>query len=309
MRRGKDTTHEVIVIGAGTAGLAAATEAVRCGLSTALFDNGMLGGLLANVGAVHGHVGAEDTAGAELISTMLGEAIEAGVDYQPCEVGELGISDEVWSVPGHGVKSRQVILATGARLSNLGVPGESELMGRGVSQCAYCDGGLYREKEVAVIGGGDSAFQEALHLAELCAVVTMVLRGGRPRARATFIGRAAETDNIRFRFLTDVREIIGSAEDGVTGVHLYDQEERTDEVLPVSAVFPFVGLTPATELAPTHARRDEAGGLVVDERMQTNQPGLYAIGAARTGHGGQVAHAIADAKTAAHAAWRATSGR
>ncbi len=301
MARAPRTTHQAAVIGAGIAGLAAATEAARCGLKTALFDDGLLGGLITNVGAVHGHPGQEGATGADLVNTMLGEALEAGVDYQPGAVEELTAMGTHWNLPGNGASALRVILATGAELRTLGVDGEERLTGRGVSQCAFCDGGLYKGKDVAVVGGGDSAFQEALHLAELCANVTMILRGRKPRARPTFVRQAADLGNMHFRWNTDVRKIIG--DDGVDAVCLQEQDGDED-VLSVAAIFPFIGLAPRTALAPAEARRDEDGGLLVDSGMQTDQTGLYAIGAARSGHGGQVAHAIADAKSAAQAAWR-----
>lgn len=297
------TTHQLIVIGAGVAGLAAAAEAARCGLAAALFDDGVLGGLITNVGIVHGHPGLEETSGADLVAIMLGEVLAAEVDYRPGAVGELAAEGDVWRLPEHGASAPAVILATGAELRTLGVPGEAELSGRGVSQCAFCDGGLYRGKDVAVVGGGDAAFQEALHLAELCANVTMILRGQRPRARPAFARQAADHANMHFRWHTQVREIIGDQADGVTGLRLAGPD-GAEETLPSAAVFPFIGLAPRTGLAPADARRDEAGGLIVDADMQTGQPGLYAVGAARAGHGGQLAHAIADAKTAAQSAWR-----
>ena len=300
----KRTSHQVIVIGTGVAGLAAATEAARCGLKTALFDDGVLGGLIMNVGAVHGHPGVDETTGADLVATMLGDALAAEVDYQPGEVSELAGDDGAWNLPAQGLSAAAVILATGAELRTLGVPGEAELTGRGVSQCAFCDGGLYREQDVAVVGGGDAAFQEALHLAEMCANVTMILRGQKPRARPAFARQAADHGNMHFRWQTEVREIVGDDAGGVTGLRLA-AEDGTEEVLATAAVFPFIGLKPRTALAPADAARDDAGGLIVDTDMQTSQPGLYAVGAARAASGGQLAHAIADAKTAAQSAWRA----
>ncbi|MDE0941798.1 MAG: FAD-dependent oxidoreductase [Alphaproteobacteria bacterium] len=297
--RAPRTTHQVAVIGAGIAGMAAATEAARCGLKTALFDDGLLGGLIINVNAIHGHPGAIDTTGADLVNTMLGEALEAGVDYQPGAVSELTAANDHWSLPANSVTARRVILATGADLRTLGVPGEEQLTGRGVSQCAYCDGGLYKGKDVAVVGGGDGAFQEALHLTELCASVTMILRSQKPRARPVFVRQAADLSNMHFRWNTEVQEIIGT--DGVDTVRLIDSGGK-EETLPIAAIFPFIGLTPKTAL--TNASKDDAGALIIDSHLQTDQPGLYAIGATRAGYGGQIAHAIADGKVAAQAAWR-----
>ena len=307
MPRANRTSHQVIVIGAGIAGLAAATEAARCGLKCALFDDGLLGGLITNVGALHGHPGGDETTGADLVATMLGEALAAEVDYLPGAVTELTATGEHWTLPGNDAAAPHIVLATGAELRTLDVPGEEQLSGRGVSQCAYCDGGLYGGQDVAVVGGGDGAFQEALHLAELCRTVTMILRGQRPRARPTFVKQAADQSQMQFRWRTEVREIVG--ESGVEAVRLHDRDGDAEEVLPIAAIFPFIGLAPRTTLAPPEARRDDAGGLIVDADMLTDRSGLYAVGAVRAGHGGQIAHAIADAKTAAHGAWRAERSR
>ena len=290
--------YEVAVIGAGITGLAAATEAANCGLKTALIDEGLLGGLVINVGDIHGHPGVTVISGADLINTMLNEAIEAGVDYCPETITDLSRQSDHWHLGE--VTATQVILGTGAELRTLDVPGEKKFAGRGVSQCAFCDGGLYKEKDVAVIGGGDAAFQEALHLADLCTNVTMILRGLKPRARPAFMRKAAEKNNMHFLWQTEVVKIIGA--EGVEAIELWNQEGPETKNLKVAAVFPFIGLVPRTNLVS--AACDESGALLVDEHMMTNQPGLYAAGAVRAGHGGQIAHAIADGKTAAQAIWR-----
>ena len=292
------TSNEVAVIGAGVAGLAAATEAARCGLNTALIDEGLLGGLIINVGDVHGHPGATGITGADLINSMLGEALEAGIDYCPVAVTDLSRQGDHWRLGE--ITAVHVILGTGAELRKLGVPGEAELSGRGVSQCAFCDGGLYKEQDVAVIGGGDAAFQEALHLANLCANVTMVLRGLKPRARPAFVRQAADRDNMHFCWQTEVVEIKGA--EGVEAIELRNIECGESKTLAVAAVFPFIGLAPRTGLVS--AACDESGALLVNEHMKTDQPNLYAAGAVRAGHGGQIAHAIADGKTAAQDIWR-----
>lgn len=291
-------THQIAVIGAGVAGLAAATEVARLGLKTALFDDGMLGGLITNVGTLDGPPNHNGEAGADLVTAMLGAALEAAVDYQMGSVAKLTAAGDYWRVSGdEEVMVPRVILATGAQLRHLDVAGEAALMGRGVSQCAFCDGGLYRDKDVVVVGGGDAAFQEALHLAEVCANVTILLRGQAPRARQSFVGKVTGQNNVRLRVHTDVREIIG--DDGVDAVRLYDQSLDAEETMAIDGIFPFVGLAPQTTLAPETTKRDDYGGLIVGADMQTDQNGLYAIGAARSQYGGQVVHALVDAQTVA----------
>lgn len=291
-------THQVVVIGAGIAGLTAATECAQRGLQTALFDDGFLGGLITNVGELDGPPDIQGQAGADIASIKLGEALENGVDYQMGDVEGLIASDGLWHIEGHELSAPKIILATGAKLRQLGVQGEEKFTGRGVSQCAFCDGGLYQGQDVAIVGGGDAAFQEALHLTELCAKVTMLLRGDGPRAKQHFIDAATAKDNLHIRTQTEVLEILGS--DGVDAIRTMDKATGSEETLDVAAAFIFVGLVPNTALAPETAARDSDKALIVDADMQTSAAGLYAIGAARSGYGGQIADAIADAVTAAN---------
>lgn len=292
-----ETTHEAIVIGAGIAGLAAARDIARLGVSVALVDSGYLGGLVVNVGALEGQEAFEGQSGADVVNGMLGEALESGADYQMDDVAALEAIDGGWKLPTLEISAPKIILATGADLRRLGVPGEEELMGRGVSQCAFCDGGLYREKDVIVIGGGDAAFQEALHLAEMCGVVTIVMRRTTPRARSAFVEKANALGNINIRTNTDVREIVG--ETGVDVVRLYDQALDQETVEPFAAIFPFIGVAPQTRLAGPDLERDAEGALIVDAMMRTKTPNFFAIGATRAGYGGQVPDALADAAAVA----------
>lgn len=295
-----DPTHDAIVVGAGLAGLAAVAEIARLGRAAALVDDGYLGGLVANVGHIEGGPEHAGKSGADLVDSYLGAALEAGADYRIGAAAAALRDGALWRLPDLELAAPCMVLATGAELRRLDVPGEAALTGKGVSQCAFCDGGLYREKAVVVVGGGDAAFQEALHLADICGEVTMLLRGAAPRARAAFVDRAQERDNLRVRTGVEVREIVGDAA-GVTGVRIFDRTSGAEERLPALAVFPFVGLAPRTALAPAAAARDAAGALVVDAGMGTSAAGLYAVGAARAGHGGAIADAMRDAAAVAAA--------
>ena len=291
-------THGAIVIGAGVAGLTAAAELAERGITSALVDDGFLGGLITNVGKLEGVEG-EAESGPDLVNTLLERALVAGADYRMGAVNTLQQDGALWRLPEQDASAPAIVLATGAALKQLGVPGETELTGRGVSQCAFCDGGLYRGKDVLVVGGGDAAFQEALHLADLCASVTVAIRGAAPRARADFVERLQAHSKVHVRTGLDIRAIIGT--DGVDAVRLHDQTSGSEEDHPIAAVFPFIGLAPQTALAPAEAERDADGALAVSPAMQTSLPGLYAVGAARAGHGGAIADAIADATAAAKA--------
>ena len=291
-------TYGAIVIGAGVAGLTAAAELAERGITTALIDDGLLGGLITNVGKLEGLEG-EAESGPDLVNTLLERALVAGADYRMGAVSVLQHDDALWQLPEQEATAPAIILATGAALKQLGVPGETELTGRGVSQCAFCDGGLYRGKDVLVVGGGDAAFQEALHLAELCASVTVAIRGAAPRARMDFVQRLQTHSNVHVRTSIDVRAIIGT--DGVDAIRLHDQASGSEKDHPIAAVFPFIGLAPQTALAPSEATRNADNALTVGSTMQTTLPGLYAIGATRANHGGTVADAVADAVAAAQA--------
>ena len=203
---GNGETHGAIVIGAGVAGLTAAAELAERGVSTALVDDGFLGGLITNVGKLEDvEVAAES--GPDLVNTLLERALVAGADYRMGAVNKLEEAGLLWRLPEQEMAAPAIILATGAVLKRLGVPGETELSGRGVSQCAFCDGGLYRGKDVLVVGGGDSAFQEALHLAKLCATVTLAIRGQAPRARPEFVKRLQAHGNVRIQAKTEVKSL------------------------------------------------------------------------------------------------------
>jgi len=287
-----------IVIGAGVAGLTAAAALARKGVATTMVDDGYLGGLVANVGHIDGVAPFEGQSGADLASALLGEALEAGVEYAMGETATLSLTPEGWMADNAEAPARFAVLATGARLRRLGVPGEERLTGLGVSQCAYCDGGLYRGQPVAVVGGGDAAFQEALHLAEIGCATTLLIRGAAPRARAAYVAAAKAAPSLALRFNVDVLEILG--ETGVDALRLNGRADG-EENLPVRAVFPFVGLTPNTALAPAGAERDATGAIKVDAAMQTGAADLFAIGAARAGFDGSLTTAAADAETAATA--------
>lgn len=289
-------THQAIVIGAGFAGLSAAVELAQSGVQTALVDDGYLGGLIANVGVLEVPGPCDGSSGADLAGDLLGRALEAGVDYRMGSVTALAPQDGVWTLPEPEIAAPSVVLATGARLRRLGVPGEDRLAGLGVSQCAFCDGGLYIGQPVVVIGGGDAAFQEALHLAEIGCAVTMLLRADRPRARQGFVERAAALTQ---RTETEVLEILGS--DGVEAVQIRNRRTGAEETLPTRAAFVFVGLSPQVALAPQDAARDSSGALQTDASRRTDAPGLYAIGAVRAGFGGDLLDAADDARAVAEA--------
>ena len=259
---------DLAVVGGGVAGLAAADEAVSQGLAVALFESGLYGGLVANVGALDGWPAA--VSGAELAFAWRDRLAEAGVRFHEEHVDAIRVQGRrrIVETDGGRYRARAVVAATGARLRRLGVPGEEALTGRGVSQCAFCDAGFFKDGDVAVVGGGDAALQEALHLAGYARSIAMIVRGSRLSARAGYGARAAPDPKFRFCWNSEVASIDG--ESGVEGVTLADGRR-----LEVSGVFVFIGLEPVAALAGE---------------------GVFAAGAVR--RAGSLAEAVADGQRA-----------
>ena len=296
------TTFDIAVIGGGIAGLTAAHHAALAGVSVAHFvENGLPGGLVMNVGALDGWPAAGPVGGAELAAGLLGQNEALGVTLVPSRVDAveggtlktLSGADGTW-------RARQVIVATGAALGTLDVPGTERLAGRGVSQCAWCDGGLYRDAEAVVAGGGDAALSEALHLGQFARAVTIVTRGETFRARRSYVSRVADDERFRLRWASEIVEVLGG--NGVEGVRVRDREAGNEEVIACSGLFVFVGLVPNAGLLGPAVARDAGGFVVTDATFETAAPGVFAVGAVRAGYGGRLTQAVAEATSAAERA-------
>ncbi len=289
---------DVIVIGQGYAGLTAARLAVERGLSTANFEAALFGGLIINLNELDPVPEGAEHSGAELASNLAMSNMDKGV--VTVSEGVIALErgdDDLWVVKtdSEAYAARHVIVASGARLRKLGVPGEAEFFGQGVSECADCDGPMFSGMETVVVGGGDSAFQEALALSQFASKVTIVMRGAAPRARADLIEHAAANPKLVQLTNTQVLAIEGAGGKGVEAVRIKTagQEER---VLAAGGVFVFIGLEPNTEFLPADLSRDAAGALITSEQCATALPGLWAIGAVRSGYGGLLTDAAADAE-------------
>jgi thioredoxin reductase (NADPH) len=292
-------SFDIAVIGGGIAGLTAAHHAALAGVSVGHFiANGMPGGLVMNVGALDGWPAAAAVGGAELAAGLLGRNAELGVSLVPSRIDS--IQAKTLSGPDGTWRAKQVIVATGASLRTLDAPGAERLAGRGVSQCAWCDGGLYRDAEVVVAGGGDAALSEAIHLAEFARSVTIVTRGEMFRARRSYVSRVADDERFKLRWASEVVEVLGDK--GVEGVRLRDNEAGSEEVVACNGVFVFVGLAANAALLPADVARDERGFVVTDAHFETASPGVFAVGAVRSGYGGRLTQAVAEATTAAERA-------
>ncbi|MES2999236.1 MAG: FAD-dependent oxidoreductase [Pseudomonadota bacterium] len=287
------TSHDIVVIGAGAAGLNAVKEALQAGLSCAWLEAQMFGGLILNVNELDGAV---QGSGAELSSTWMSEAMEAGGEN--LEAIASGIERDgdgfvVTSDAGRH-KARAVIVASGAALKKLGVPGEAELEHKGVSHCADCDGPMFQGQDVVVVGGGDSALQSAMVLSQYCGKVHLVHRRDTFRAQPHWIEAVKGAENVHVHFNSVVSEVVGT--DGVEGAKV------NGEVVACSGFFAFVGLQPSSDFLPEDIERDERGAVKTSASLETGMPGVFAAGVVRSGCGGTLEDAVADGQVAARSA-------
>ena len=297
--------YDVIIIGSGLAGLTAGLFAARYGLSTLVLEANIPGGHLINIGTIEDFPGFPDgIAGYELCPNLQRQAADQGAEFQREEVERLEGEDRFWSVitPEERHRAKAVILATGSSLKELGVPGEAKLMGRGVSHCASCDGPLYNGQWVGVVGGGDSALQEALMLTNYAEHVVVFHNGENFSAQYSYQQRALSNPKIKVRYRTAVEEIFGN--EVVTGVRA--RNSATDEVSQVelAGLFVYVGMKPNTAFLKNIVKLRDTGHVPTDGWMKTERDGLYAVGDIRQDSAAQAIAAAGDGATAAIAAYR-----
>jgi thioredoxin reductase (NADPH) len=288
--------YDLIVIGEGVSGLSCASHAARAGLRVATFESNLFGGLVLNVNELDGYPGAES--GTELASGLMQANSEAGITSVQEEVTGIaarGAAFDISTSAGGKHGARAVVIASGARLKKLGVPGEKEFEGRGVSSCADCDAPMFMNEEVIVVGGGDSAMQEALVLANFCGGVRVAHRGDKLRARQHLADRVAANPKISIMWKTTVDAILGGKM--VEKVRL--KRDGSIEEVPCAGVFAYVGLEPNSGLAPAGIARDAHGCLVTDGAFETAMKGIWAIGAVRAGYSGLLRDATTEAQRVA----------
>jgi len=295
--------YDVIIIGAGPAGLSAAIYSARGGLKTAIFEKAMVGGQINVTDEVENYPGFEEPlSGYELTAKMKAQAERFGADFIDEEIIALGLEGlcKVIETNGGKYRAKSVIICTGAHPRRLNVPGEERLTGRGVSYCATCDGALYRDKTVAVVGGGDSAIEEGIFLTRFAKKVIVIHRRDELRAQKIIQDRAFKNPKMEFIWDTVVQEIHG--EERIHKLELVNRKSKEISMLPVDGVFIYVGILPNNELLESRIELDSAGFVLTDEYMHTNVPGIYAAGDIRHTVLRQVVTATSDG---AIAAWSA----
>ena len=294
--------YDVVIVGGGPAGLAAALYTARMNLKTVVLDRGPLGGQLLNTDLVEDYPGFDSILGSELAMKMGEHARRFGVevrDFEPVkEIDVEGDAKVIRLETGEELRAPALIMAAGGLPRYLQVPGEQELAGRGVSYCAVCDGAFFKGQELAVIGGGDAAVEEGDFLTRYASKVYILHRRSELRAQPILIERARANPKIKFIFDAHVKEIIG--DNKVQAVH-YEQHGEKKE-LRVGGVFIFIGFVPNSTLLKVHVDHDAAGYLVTDRNMQTSVEGIWAVGDVRAQLTKQIATAVGDGTTAAVAA-------
>lgn len=298
-----ETKTDFAIIGGGPAGLAAASYGARAGMDTTVFEALGAGGQIVNIDRIENYPGfGEGISGWELASRFEEQARGFGARFVYAEIAAVERRDGLFAIVHQGgvCLCKAVLLATGAVHRNLGVPGEEDYRGHGVSYCATCDGPFFRGKRILAVGGGDTAVQESLYLSTLTDRLTVIHRRDRFRAQQRIVDRLTAKENVAIRLSTVLQEIKG---DGSKVVGAVLRDTRTGEVFEegFDAVFGFVGIVPRSELARTLGLRlDGAGYIETDQNMATSADGIFAAGDVRATPFRQVATACADGAVAAH---------
>lgn len=298
--------YDMVIVGGGPAGLAAALYACRARYKTLLVERIGLGGQLLTYEKVDNYPGfPEGISTFELTELFKAQALRFGMEHRSLEVTGLDLSGpvKVLHTSEGPMEAKAVIIATGCTPRKLQVKGEAEFTGRGVSYCAICDGPFYRNEEVAVIGGGDTAVEEAVYLTKFASHVHIIHRRDTLRAVKILQEEALANPKITVHWNRIVSEILGGPQ-GVTGLVLQDTATCARSELNVSGVFVFVGLLPNTQWVPEDVRRDALGFLITDDQMATSVPGVFAAGDVRSKSLRQIVTAVGDGATAAFCAGR-----
>ncbi|HEY2420284.1 MAG TPA: thioredoxin-disulfide reductase [Neobacillus sp.] len=299
----EEKIYDVIIAGAGPAGMTAAVYTSRANMSTLMIERGMPGGQMANTEEVENYPGYESILGPDLSTKMFEHAKKFGAEYAYGDIKEIVDHGEYKVVVAGSkeYKARAVIITTGAEYKKIGVPGEKELSGRGVSYCAVCDGAFFKNRELFVIGGGDSAVEEGVYLTRFASKVTIVHRRDQLRAQKILQDRAFNNEKVDFIWNHTIKSINGK--DGkvgsVTLVSTVDDEEQT---LDADGVFIYIGMVPLSKPFASLGITNENGYIETNDQMETKVPGIFAAGDIREKTLRQIVTATGDGSIAAQAA-------
>ncbi|MCY7029280.1 thioredoxin-disulfide reductase [Streptococcus sanguinis] len=297
--------YDTIIIGAGPAGMTAALYAARSNLKVALLERGIPGGQMNNTADIENYPGYANISGPELAEKMFEPLENLGVEHL------FGLVEKIEDRGGfkeiitedERFETKTVIIASGANHRHLGVPGEEDYNSRGVSYCAVCDGAFFRDEDLLVVGGGDSAVEEAIFLTRFAKSVTIVHRRDELRAQKVLQDRAFANEKIRFVWDSVVESIHGN-ERKVTGVTFKNVKTGETSQADFGGIFIYVGLDPVSEFAADLGITDEAGWILTDHQMKTSVAGIYAVGDVRQKDLRQITTAVGDGATASQEAYK-----
>ena len=298
-------SYDVLIVGGGVAGMTAGMYAANYGLRTGIVERMMGGASIINIEKIDNFPGfPEGISGAELGPAVQEQAMNAGADFIMGETSKVAKDGDyrVVSSDAGELRGKTVIIAAGSTLRQLGIPGEEEFFGRGVSQCATCDGPLYMNQVVAVVGGGDSAADEALTLTEYAERVLLVHRRDYFKAQKSLVDRVSDNRKIEVVWNTVIEEVLGP--DTVSGIRMRNTVTNLENVMELSGLFVYVGLEPNSSLVDGLLKTDNAGHIPTGVSMETEVPGVYAIGDLRQNSSSQLVSAAGDGATAAIAAYK-----
>ncbi|WP_312092688.1 thioredoxin-disulfide reductase [Niallia sp.] len=303
MKMTEEKIYDVIIIGAGPAGMTAAVYTSRANLSTLMIERGIPGGQMANTEEVENFPGFESILGPDLSNKMFNHAKKFGAEYAYGDIKEIVDGKEYKTVKAGSkeFKARSIIISTGAEYKKVGVPGEKELGGRGVSYCAVCDGAFFKNKRLFVIGGGDSAVEEGVYLTRFASQVTIVHRRDELRAQKILQKRAFDNDKVDFIWNHTIKAI--NEKDGKVGsVTLVSTVDQSEQELEADGVFIYIGMVPLSKPFEGLGITNENGYIVTNDQMETNVPGIFAAGDIREKTLRQIVTATGDGSIAAQSA-------
>ncbi|MEJ1517234.1 thioredoxin-disulfide reductase [Bacillus cereus] len=294
--------YDVIIIGAGPAGLTAAIYSARANLKTLMIERGVPGGQMVNTEEIENFPGFESILGPELSTKMFSHSQKFGAEYTYGDVKGISIDGDykIVETSKQNYKTKTIIIATGTEHKKLGIPGEKELSGRGVSYCAVCDGAFFKERELVVIGGGDSAVEEALYLTRFASKVTVIHRRDQFRAQPILQERLLNNPKVEIIWNHTVDEILGDKVVEKLSIRDVNTGERKE--FKANGAFIYIGMLPLTEAFKNLPISNEEGFIITNENLETSIPGIFAAGDCREKMLRQVVTATADGSIAAQSA-------
>ena len=271
--------YDVIIIGCGCAGMSAAIYAKRSNMNVLIIENDTPGGQITKTSIIENYPGYEAVDGPSLAYHMFMQIRNLGIAYKQDTVKGIKIIDtqKVVVTSKEELKTKTIIIATGRRAKKLNIENEEKLSGRGISWCAICDGNLYKDKNVIVIGGGNSALEESIYLSEIANKVTIINRSDKLRADNIFIKKAEEKDNIEILYNYKPTKFI-EEDNHLTGINIQNTENREEKQIDIDGAFVFIGYEPVSDFCQNLEITNEEGYILVNERMETKIDGIYACG-------------------------------